>query len=70
MKLMNPLLIIKEELSEATTILQKSLVLFIALWAGMLFSLTILGISTIAYEIITNPSTFNNATWGIFDTLG
>jgi len=70
MKLMNPLLIIKEELSEATTIPQKSLVLFVALWAGMLFSLAVMGVSTIAYELITNPSTFDNATWGIFDTLG
>lgn len=70
MKLMNPLLIIKEELSEATTIPQKSLVLFVALWAGMLFSLAVMGVTTIAYELITNPSTFSNATWGIFDTLG
>ena len=66
----NPLILIKEEYLEATTFLQKSLVVLITLWAGMLFSLTILGISTIAYELITNPSTFDNATWGIFDTLG
>ena len=70
MKLMNPLLIIKEEFTEATTFVHKNLVVLVTLWAGMLFSLTILGISTIAYELITNPSTFDNATWGIFDTLG
>jgi len=70
MKLLNPILLIKEELSEATTILQKSLILFVSLWAAMLSTLVVLGLGTIFYEIITNPSTFNNATWGIFDTLG
>ena len=70
MKLMNPLLIIKEEFSEATTILQKSLVVFVTLWASMLFTLAITGASYLFYELFTNPSTFDNATWGIFDTLG
>ena len=70
MKLLNPILLIKEELSEATTIPQKSLILFISLWGAMLSTLVVLGVGTIFYEIITNPSTFNNATWGIFDTLG
>ena len=70
MKLLNPISLIKEELSDATTIPQKSLVLFVALWAGMLFSLAVMGVTTIAYELITSPSTFSNATWGIFDTLG
>jgi len=66
----NPISLIKEEYSEATTISQKSLVIFLSLWAGALFALAITGISTIIYEILTNPSTFDNATWGIFDTLG
>tara|TARA_B100000212_G_scaffold146155_1_gene109772 strand:- start:1623 stop:1838 length:216 start_codon:yes stop_codon:yes gene_type:complete len=70
MKLLNPILLIKEELSEATTIPQKSLILFISLWGAMLSTLVVLGVGTIFYEIITNPSTFSNATWGIFDTLG
>tara|TARA_E500000178_G_C16879617_1_gene688347 strand:+ start:684 stop:896 length:213 start_codon:yes stop_codon:yes gene_type:complete len=70
MKLLNPISLIKEELSEATTITQKSLVLLITLWAATLFTLSVIGISAIAYELITSPSTFNNATWGIFDTLG
>ena len=70
MKLLNPILLIKEELSEATTLSQKSLILFISLWGAMLSTLVILGVGTIFYEIITNPSTFSNATWGIFDTLG
>ena len=66
----NPFLIIKEEFSEATTISQKSLVIFIALWGTLLTSIVIGGSATIFYELFTNPSTFDNATWGIFDTLG
>tara|TARA_B100001287_G_C22368227_1_gene382964 strand:- start:18 stop:233 length:216 start_codon:yes stop_codon:yes gene_type:complete len=66
----NPFLLIKEEFSEATTILQKSLVVFVTLWASMLFTLAITGASYLFYELFTNPSTFDNATWGIFDTLG
>jgi|TARA_B100000900_G_scaffold266024_1_gene226966 hypothetical protein len=66
----NPITIIKEEFFEATTILQKSLVIFVALWATLLSTMTVLGVVTIIYELFTNPSTFDNATWGIFDTLG
>jgi len=66
----NPISLIKEEFSEATTISQKTLVIFVSLWAAMLFTLAITGASYLFYELITNPSTFNNATWGIFDTLG
>tara|TARA_B100001063_G_C16274674_1_gene316220 strand:- start:158 stop:373 length:216 start_codon:yes stop_codon:yes gene_type:complete len=66
----NPIIIIKEEFFEATTIPQKSLVIFVALWATLLSTMTVLGVVTIIYELFTNPSTFDNATWGIFDTLG
>lgn len=66
----NPISLIKEEFSEATTISQKTLVIFLSLWAGALLALAATGISALIYELITNPSTFNNATWGIFDTLG
>jgi len=66
----NPYSLIKEEYFEATTFTQKSLVLFFAAWALMLFSLFAVGISTIVWELVTNPGTFDNATWGIFDTLG
>ena len=66
----NPISLIKEEFFEATTIPQKTLVIFVALWATILSTMTILGVATIIYELFTNPSTFNNATWGIFDTLG
>tara|TARA_B100001559_G_C16482208_1_gene614352 strand:- start:1243 stop:1461 length:219 start_codon:yes stop_codon:yes gene_type:complete len=66
----NPYILIKAEYLEATTILRKSLVLFLAAWGIMLFSIFLVGISVIGFELITNPSTFSNATWGIFDTLG
>ena len=66
----NPISLIKEEFSEATPISQKSLIIFIALWASILSTAVLGGIATILYELITNPSTFDNATWGIFDTLG
>jgi len=66
----NPISLIKEEFSEATTFSQKSLVILVTLWATALMTLSVLGVTRIIYELITNPSTFNNATWGIFDTLG
>ena len=66
----NPISLIKEEISEATTFSQKSLIIFIALWAAALATVVVGGVATILYELITNPSTFNDATWGIFDTLG
>ena len=70
MKLLNPISLIKEELSEATTISEKFIILFIASWAAMLSSLVVVGVGAIVFEMITNPSTFNNVTFGVFDTLG
>ena len=66
----NPYSLIKEEYLEATTFSQKSLVLFFAAWALMLFSRCAVGLSTIVWELITNPGTFGNSSWGIFDPLG
>ena len=66
----NPISLIKEEISEATTFSQKSLIIFVAIWAAVLSTVVVGGVATILYELITNPSTFDNATWGIFDTLG
>jgi hypothetical protein len=66
----NHISLIKEEISEATTFSQKSLIIFVSLWAAMLATLSVTGATYIIYELITNPSTFSNATWGIFDTLG
>ena len=66
----NPISLIKEEISEATTFSQKSLIIFVTLWAAMLATLSVTGATYVIYELITNPSQFNNVTWGIFDTLG
>ena len=66
----NPYSLIKELYFDATTFLQKSLAILIGLWITLLGSLAITGIGVVLYELITNPSQFNNVTWGIFDTLG
>jgi len=67
MKPINSLLLeYKEFILGSQTILDY----FLVIWAHFLGALAITGIGRIIYEVITNPSTFNNATWGIFDTLG
>ena len=43
---------------------------FLIAWAHLLGAIAITGIGRIIYELITNPSTFSNATYGVFDTLG
>ena len=42
----------------------------IALWITALAMLSFSGILVMIFELVTNPSQFNNATFGIFDTLG
>jgi hypothetical protein len=42
----------------------------LALWATALSMLAFSGILVLVIELITNPSAFDNATFGIFDTLG
>ena len=42
----------------------------LALWATALMSLAFSGILALIIELITNPSSFRNATFGVFDTLG
>ena len=66
----NPYSLIKEFYSEATTFQEKSLATIFGLWIAVLASLTVLGLGKVIFELITNPSQFNNVTWGIFDTLG
>jgi len=66
----NPISLIKEEISEATTFSQKSLIIFLSLWAAALAAIVVTGLGKVIFELVTNPSQFNNVTWGIFDTLG
>jgi hypothetical protein len=42
----------------------------INVWVTILGALAITGFGKVIFELITNPSQFNNATFGIFDTLG
>ena len=66
----NPYSLIKELYLEATTLSEKSLAIFFGLWVSLLGSLAIVGSVYVLFQLITNPSQFNNVTWGIFDTLG
>ena len=66
----NPFLLIKEIYLEATTFSEKSLAILLGTWITLLGTLAVTGLGKIFYELITNPSQFNNVTWGIFDTLG
>ena len=66
----NPYSLIKELYSDATTFSEKSLAIFMSVWIVALMILSVSGIGMIIYELITNPTAFSNATWGIFDTLG
>jgi len=66
----NPYSLIKELYSEATTFSEKSLAIFMSVWIVALMALSVSGFGMIIYELITNPTAFSNATWGIFDTLG
>lgn len=42
----------------------------INIWVTVLGALAATGIVKVLFELITNPSQFSNATYGIFDTLG
>jgi hypothetical protein len=42
----------------------------INVWVTALGALAITGLGKALFELITNPSQFSNATYGIFDTLG
>jgi len=66
----NPFALMYELYVEATTISEKLLALFISFWISVLLVISSSGIGMVIYELITNPTTFNNVTWGIFDTLG
>lgn len=51
---------------EADTLLDYTLALWVTALSMMAFS----GILVMIFELVTNPSQFNNATFGVFDTLG
>jgi len=43
--------------------------IILKIWTAGLLVLFVLGISKIIFELITNPSSFDNATFGIFDYI-
>lgn len=49
---------------------KKPLDFIIALWITVLISMFWVGWTFIVFQFITNPAQFENATFGIFDTLG
>ena len=42
----------------------------INIWVTALGIIALTGLGKVIFELITNPSQFSNATFGIFDTLG
>ena len=40
------------------------------IWVTLLGALAFTGFGKVVFELITNPTQFNNITFGIFDTLG
>ena len=66
----NPISLIKEYYSEATTFSEKSFVVLVGLYTSALAAIAVTGLGKVIFELVTNPSQFNNVTWGIFDTLG
>ena len=43
--------------------------IILKIWTAGLLVLFVLGISRLIFELITNPSSFENATFGIFDYI-
>ena len=43
--------------------------IILKIWTAGLLVLFVLGISRLIFELITNPSSFDNATFGIFDYI-
>ena len=43
--------------------------IIIKLWLGFMVLLVIAGLSKMVYELIINPSQFNNTQFGIFDYI-
>jgi|TARA_R100000027_G_scaffold20536_1_gene14858 hypothetical protein len=44
--------------------------IILKVWLTALLILWVIGMTTLLYTIITDPSVMDNATFGIFDTLG
>lgn len=54
---------------EQDGLINKIVEIIVKICITFLFVITILGIIKLIFELITNPSQFNNATFGVFDYL-
>lgn len=66
----NPFIEIYEEIFKQPTLLWKIWQAILFVWVTSLFLLFVSGWTVLVFELITNPSSFENATFGVFDTLG
>lgn len=66
----HPFIEIYEEIFEQPTFLLKIWQSILLLWVSSLFILFVVGWTFLVFNLITNPSSFENATFGVFDTLG
>ena len=66
----HPFIEIYEEIFEQPTLLLKIWQSFLLLWVSSLFILFVVGWTFLVFNLITNPSSYENATFGVFDTLG
>ena len=66
----HPFIEIYEEIFEQPTFLLKVWQSFLLLWVSSLFILFVVGWTFLVFNLITNPSSYENATFGVFDTLG
>ena len=66
----NPFIEIYEEIWKQPTLLWKIWQTFLLLWVSSLFILFVVGWTFLVFNLITNPSSYENATFGVFDTLG
>ena len=66
----NPFIEIYEEIFVQPTILMKIWQTILFVWVTGLFLLFLVGWTTLVYGLISGEADFNNATFGVFDTLG
>jgi len=66
----NPFIEIYEEIFKQPTLLLKIWQAFLLVWVSSLFLLFVVGWTFLVVNLIANPSSLDNATFGVFDTLG
>lgn len=66
----NPFILMYEEIFEQPTLLWKIWQTILFAWVTGLFLLFIVGWTTLVYALLSGEADLNNATFGVFDTLG